>query len=106
MHYRITKINHKPDSLDDLLGYLKSVESDVTSIDGLHSVTMVNISETESIVFSEYENEEQFMDNAAKTPRSNCVLDTTKAEKAGIGMRLVEEAMRESMRKMAKEGGT
>ena len=42
------------------------------------------------------------MSKAAKTPRSNCVLDTTKAEKAGIGMRPVEEAMRESMQKMAK----
>ena len=65
MHCRITKINHKPDSLDDLLGYLKSVESDVNSIDGLHSVTMVNIGETESIAFSEYENEEQ-MNNAGE----------------------------------------
>ena len=65
MHCRITKINHKPDSLNNLLGYLKSVESDVNSIDGLHSVTMVNISETESIAFSEYENEEQ-MNNAGE----------------------------------------
>ena len=68
MHCRITKINHKPDSLDNLLGYLKSVESDVNSIDGLHSVTMVNISETESIAFSEYENEEQ-MNNAGEKYR-------------------------------------
>ena len=65
MHCRITKINHKPDSIDDLLEYLKSVESDVNSIEGLHSVTMVNISETESIAFSEYENEEQ-MNNAGE----------------------------------------
>ena len=49
-----------------------------------------------------FEDEEQFMNKAAKTPRSNCVLDTTKAEKAGIGMRPVEEAMRESMQKMVK----
>ncbi|MDG1138819.1 MAG: sugar nucleotide-binding protein [Opitutales bacterium] len=53
--------------------------------------------------FKFFENEEQFMQKAAKTPRSNCVLDTSKAEKAGIGMRPVEEAMRDSMRKMAKE---
>ena len=39
------------------------------------------------------------MSKAAKTPRSNCVLDTTKAKKAEIGMRPVEEAMRESMKK-------
>ena len=35
MHCRITKINHRPDSIDDLLEYLKSVESDVNSIEGL-----------------------------------------------------------------------
>ena len=52
--------------------------------------------------FQFFEDEEQFMSKAAKTPRSNCVLDTTKAEKAGIGMRPVEEAMRESMQKMIK----
>ena len=52
--------------------------------------------------FKFFEDEEQFMNKAAKTPRSNCVLDTSKAEKAGIGMRPVEEAMRESMQKMAK----
>ena len=51
--------------------------------------------------FQFFEDEQHFMNNAAKTPRSNCVLDTTKAEKAGIGMRPVEEAMRKSMRKMA-----
>ena len=49
--------------------------------------------------FQFFDNEEQFMSKAAKTPRSNCVLDTTKAEKAGIGMRPVEEAMHESMQK-------
>ena len=52
--------------------------------------------------FKFFEDEEQFMNKAAKTPRSNCVLDTTKALKAGIGMRTVEEAMRESMGKMEK----
>jgi len=53
--------------------------------------------------FHFFENEEHFMDKAAKTPRSNCVLDTSKAEKAGVGMRPVEDAMRDSMRKMARE---
>lgn len=52
--------------------------------------------------FKFFDDEEQFMNKAAKTPRSNCVLDTTKAEKAGIGMRPVEEAIRESIQKMPK----
>ena len=43
------------------------------------------------------------MNKAAKTPRSNCVLGTTKAEKAGIGMKPVEEAMRETIQIMARE---
>jgi hypothetical protein len=43
------------------------------------------------------------MNKAAKTPRSNCVLDTSKAGKAGIGMRPVEDAMIDSIRKM-KQG--
>ena len=50
--------------------------------------------------FTFFETEDAFMEKAAKTPRSNCVLDTTKAEKAGIGMRPVEEAMIDSIRKM------
>ena len=52
--------------------------------------------------FQFFEDEEHFMNKAAKTPRSNCVLGFTKAEKAGIGMRPVEEAMRESIQKMAR----
>jgi hypothetical protein len=50
--------------------------------------------------FTFFETDDEFMEKLAKTPRSNCVLDTRKAEKAGIGMRPVEEAMIDSMRKM------
>ena len=50
--------------------------------------------------FNFFASEHEFMEKAAKTPRSNCVLDTTKAVKAGIGMRPVEEAMIDSIRKM------
>ena len=50
--------------------------------------------------FNFFKTEDEFMEKAAKTPRSNCVLDTTKAEKAGIGMRPVKEAMIDSIRKM------
>jgi len=53
--------------------------------------------------FSFFENEDDFMDRAASTPRSNCVLDTTKAEKAGLGLRPVEDAVRDALRKM-KQG--
>jgi dTDP-4-dehydrorhamnose reductase len=40
-----------------------------------------------------FENEEDFMEKAAKTPRSNCVLDTTKLQSVGIHLRPVEEAL-------------
>ncbi|MDG1173162.1 MAG: sugar nucleotide-binding protein [Opitutales bacterium] len=53
--------------------------------------------------FSFFKSEDEFMNLAAKTPRSNCVLDTSKAEKAGIAMRPVEEAMIDSMQKMRLE---
>ncbi len=53
--------------------------------------------------FSFFQDETDFMDRAASTLRSNCVLDTTKSEQAGVGMRPVEEAVRDSLRKM-KQG--
>ena len=43
--------------------------------------------------FSFFETEEEFMQIAAKTPRSNCVLDTTKAVAAELPMAPVEEAL-------------
>ena len=87
----------------------KDIEPGVYNMTNQGSVTTRQVTEwmiEEGVTdkgFKFFENEEQFMQKAAKTPRSNCVLDTSKAEKAGIGMRPVEEAMRDSMRKMAKE---
>ena len=86
----------------------KEVEPGIYNMTNLGSVTTQQVTEwmlEEGVTnkqFKFFEDEEQFMSNAAKTPRSNCVLDTTKAEKAGIGMRPVEEAMRESIQKMIK----
>ena len=50
--------------------------------------------------FNFFENEKDFMERAAIAPRSNCVIDTRKSESCGIGLRPVEEAVRESLRKM------
>ncbi len=50
-----------------------------------------------------FENEEDFMDRAAKTPRSNCVLDTTKLSSAGIRLRPVEEALEYSLKNWKPE---
>jgi dTDP-4-dehydrorhamnose reductase len=50
--------------------------------------------------FSFFESEEEFMKVAAKTPRSNCVLDTEKAAAAGLVMTPVEEALRREVGRM------
>jgi dTDP-4-dehydrorhamnose reductase len=86
----------------------KEVEPGIYNMTNPGSVTTRQVTEwmrVEGVTdkqFQFFEDEEQFMTKSAKTPRSNCVLDTTKSEKAGIGMRPVEEAMRESMQKMVK----
>ena len=53
--------------------------------------------------FNFFENEEDFMAKAAITPRSNCVMDTSKAERNGIALRPVEEAVRQTLRKMREQ---
>ena len=50
-----------------------------------------------------FDSEEEFMSKAAKTPRSNCVLDTTKLQSVGIRMRPVEEALDWSLRNWKEE---
>jgi dTDP-4-dehydrorhamnose reductase len=48
--------------------------------------------------FSFFESEEEFMRVAAKTPRSNCVMDSSKLERAGIAMTEVHEAVGQALR--------
>lgn len=45
-----------------------------------------------------FKSEDEFMQLAAKTPRSNCVLDTTKLQSAGIRMTEVHEAVETALR--------
>ncbi|MDA9830240.1 sugar nucleotide-binding protein [Akkermansiaceae bacterium] len=47
--------------------------------------------------FDFFETESEFMQIAAKTPRSNCVMDTQKAEAAGLPMRPVKEALEDAL---------
>lgn len=53
--------------------------------------------------FEFWENDAEFYQVAAKTPRSNCVLDVSKLLKVGVKIRPVEEALEESLRKWRKE---
>ena len=48
--------------------------------------------------FSFYGDEDEFMAKAAKTPRSNCVMDSSKLASVGISMSPVEEAFRGALR--------
>lgn len=52
--------------------------------------------------FEFWENDEEFYRVAAKTPRSNCVLDVSKLLSTGIKLRPVEEAIAESLQKWTK----
>jgi len=53
--------------------------------------------------FEFWANDADFYQQAAKTPRSNCVLDTGKLTLAGIRIRPVEEALEESLRNWRPE---
>ncbi len=44
-----------------------------------------------------FNDEDDFMNKAAKTPRSNCVMDTTKLTHAGITLTPVKEAIKKSL---------
>lgn len=48
--------------------------------------------------FEFWESDEEFYRVAAKTPRSNCVLDSTKLLRAGVVVRPVEEALEHALR--------
>jgi dTDP-4-dehydrorhamnose reductase len=86
--------------------FTKDIEPGIYNMTNPGSITTSQVTEwmiKEGLTdkkFNFFDSEEEFMEKTAKTPRSNCVLDTTKAEKVGIGMRPVEEAMIDSIRKM------
>lgn len=48
--------------------------------------------------FQFFESDDQFMKLAAKTPRSNCVLDSTKAIAAGLPLSPIQEALETAMK--------
>jgi len=89
--------------------FTKDVEPGVYNMTNPGSVTTRQVTEwmiKEGLTdkkFKFFKSEEEFMSKTAIAPRSNCVLDTTKAEKAGIAMRPVEEAMIDSIQRMRLE---
>lgn len=66
MHYRLTRIQHSSDNLSKIKSYLDSVSEEIAAIDGLQSVTLISVSDTETVGFSLYETEEKMVDAAEK----------------------------------------
>jgi dTDP-4-dehydrorhamnose reductase len=52
--------------------------------------------------FSFFKSEDEFMSVAAKTPRSNCVMDSSKLERAGIRLTPVHEAVERDLKAWRK----
>lgn len=88
--------------------FTKNIEPGIYNMTNPGSVTTRQVTEwmvKEGLTdkqFNFFKTEAEFMEKAAETPRSNCVLNTSKAVKAGISMRPVEEAMIDSIRRMAQ----
>lgn len=53
--------------------------------------------------FDFFESEEEFLRTAAKTPRSNCVLDSSRAIAAGLPLSPIEEALEKAMKNWIAE---
>ena len=56
--------------------------------------------------FEFWKSDEEFYQFAAKTPRSNCIMDVSKLLKAGVQMRPVEQALEDSLRNWKPELST
>jgi dTDP-4-dehydrorhamnose reductase len=62
-------------------------------------VELIQMILTPDRTFEYWSNDQEFYNMAAKTPRSNCILDVSKLLATGITMRPVEEALIESLQK-------
>ncbi len=71
----------------------------VTTHEVVDLIKKAGVSNKDFIFFKD---EDQFMQMAAKTPRSNCVMDSTKLVKAGIAMTEVHEAVARDLRNWQK----
>jgi hypothetical protein len=61
-------------------------------------VELIRKSGVSKKAFEFFSDEKDFMRTAAKTPRSNCVLDSSKAIDAGLKLRNVHDALVDSLR--------
>tara|TARA_S200000501_G_scaffold359485_1_gene385423 strand:+ start:101 stop:388 length:288 start_codon:yes stop_codon:yes gene_type:complete len=61
MHYRITRLKHSEENQSKVIAYLESVTEQIESIEGLLSITLVSVSNTETLGLSKYESEEKMV---------------------------------------------
>ena len=66
-------------------------------------VELIKASGMSTKTFEFFENETQFMKIAAKTPRSNCTMDSSKLAAAGIQMTEVREAVKRDLKNWIPE---
>ena len=66
-------------------------------------VDLIRASGVSDKAFEFFSDEDEFMRLAAKTPRSNCVLDTAKLQATGIEMPEVHDAVADSLRRWTRE---
>ncbi len=59
MYYRVTRVSHKAGLRDKMTDYLNSQKDLMGTIEGLHGVKLIGISDTEVFAISEYDNEQQ-----------------------------------------------
>lgn len=65
-------------------------------------VELIRQSGVSTKTFTFFKDEDEFMATAAKTPRSNCVLDCSKLARAGIRLTEVHEAVERALRSWKK----
>lgn len=106
----VNSISHRSDFAKAALGLWES-----RATFGIYNITNPGFITTRQVVkaverilkpekkFEFWENDEEFYHFAAKTPRSNCVMDVSKLLAAGIKMRPVEEALEDSLRNWKPE---
>jgi dTDP-4-dehydrorhamnose reductase len=106
-------VSHLDEFVESCLDCLeKGVDYGIYNMTNPDAITTLQVTEwmleegvtTKKLDF--FEDEEAFMRDAASTLRSNCVLDSSKLESAGIFLRPVEDAIRSSLREMKLSSST
>jgi dTDP-4-dehydrorhamnose reductase len=114
---RYSKVYDNVNSISQRLDYVRACLDtwELGAPFGIYNVTNPGFVTTRHVVelvekylkparkFEFWASDEEFYKVAAKTPRSNCVMDISKLLKAGVKVRPVEEALDDSLRNWIRE---